>query len=150
MTRFTDALGREWSIDLTIGSARALKDGPMSIDLCRLNEGEPSLGRRLVTDAVLFADVLADLTAPARKQDGLTAEQFQAALDGPALIRASDAFWAEMNRFFLAWNPTMMRDVWVGMAAQTAATPSPTTPGPSLPAGPASAASAPTDSVRAN
>lgn len=113
MRTFKDTAGCEWSISLTFGSMRSLKQAAIgdkheSIDLLSpdvTTEGQP-LFVRLWHDDWLCLEVLHHLLGPQARTIGLTDQQLVDRFDGPVYEAAKAAFFAEWSDFFLGRGQT--------------------------------------------
>lgn len=99
MKTFTDSGGRVWTISLTIGSVKRVKD-LIKIDLLALDQGKPPLLTRLGLDVVLLCDVVFALIKPQADEQEVTDVQFGEALGGDVILAAQDAFYEELISFF--------------------------------------------------
>jgi len=99
MKTFTDTAGRTWSIRLTLGSALAVKEST-GADLLNPEAGDPPLLTRLGTDEMLLGEVLCALLADQFETHSVTAEDVRNSFDGPTLLAAHKAFYAELEDFF--------------------------------------------------
>lgn len=97
---FKDAAGREWSIRLTIGTALDVYD-ETGVDLLNpltANDGKLSAVESLIKSPALLSEVVYFCC----RERTTVKKIFFDHLDGEAFKRASDAFWDEYERFFLA------------------------------------------------
>jgi len=101
MKTFTDNTGRAWSITLNLGSAMAVKDA-VGVDLLQPEAGDPPLLTRLGTDEMLLGEVLCAMLAPQFETHRVTAEDLRNSFDGATLLAAQNAFYEELEGFFLA------------------------------------------------
>lgn len=109
MQTFKDSAGRTWQIPgITVAAIGQIRKN-CSITLCNLLDGNPPLVRRLDEDMPLMAAVVFELIGDQAKKVGVSLEQFQAALDGPAVAEMGRAFWQEVFDFFLACRPAHAR-----------------------------------------
>ena len=99
MKTFTDTAGRTWTIALTIDAAKRVK-GLLDVNLLELESGDPPLLTRLGTDVILLCDVIFALVKPQADANGVTDEQFGAALGGEAILAAQTALYEELVLFF--------------------------------------------------
>lgn len=116
MKSFTDTLGREWKIDLTIGAMKRVKD-ELGLDLLAPHEkpGESAderaksklfKGRRallvsvLNSDPSLLIDVICQIIAPQMEAKKVTGDDFAESLGGDAAYQAYRAFHDEWSDFF--------------------------------------------------
>jgi acetolactate synthase regulatory subunit len=91
MSKFKDSKEREWSIEITVSSARAVEKAT-SIDFLHLMSGDGSaLIQTLYMDWQKLFDVLAVLLANQMKAASLTIEELGEGFTGTALARAGDA-----------------------------------------------------------
>ena len=103
MRKFRDRNGREWSIDLTIGTvARVRKESGKRFDL--LNPSSVVDGEKLSTvldeDLATVYEVLWHIVEPQAVAAGITAEQFGEAMAADCIIAAQAALFAEWLDFF--------------------------------------------------
>jgi hypothetical protein len=97
MARFKDNAGREWTLAVTVGAIRRVRDR-LKVDL--LEAAETDLLSRLARDAVLLVDALWCLVEPEARQRGVTDEEFGRAMTGGALDGATDALVEALLDFF--------------------------------------------------
>lgn len=99
MHTFEDTEGRTWSLDLTYGSARRVKQ-LLGVDLLNPLDGEaPSLLNRLALELMLLCDVIYALIKPQADELGVSDEEWAAAMGGGAMLAAQDALYEEMAAF---------------------------------------------------
>jgi hypothetical protein len=96
---FTDSAGRNWTISLTIDSAKRVRD-LMGVNLLEPEAGEPPLLTRLGTDEILLCDVLYCMVKPQADSQNISSEQFGQALGGDVILAAHNAFYDEIIDFF--------------------------------------------------
>lgn len=101
MKTFTDAANRTWTIRLTLGTAKAVRD-TLGIDLLQPEAGEPPNLVRLGTDEILLGEVICALLIDQFEAHKLSAEQVRESFDGQTLQAAATAFWGELESFFLS------------------------------------------------
>jgi hypothetical protein len=65
-----------------------------------LDAGDPPLLTRLGTDVILLCDVIFALVKPQADANGVTDEEFGAALGGEAILAAQTALYEELVDFF--------------------------------------------------
>jgi len=99
MKEFRDSAGRTWPVQLTVGSAKRVRD-LLGVDLLAPEQGEPPLLTRLGTDEMLICDVLYCLVKPQADAKGVSDEQFGESLGGEAIARGMEALYAELVDFF--------------------------------------------------
>ncbi|MEN6385313.1 MAG: hypothetical protein ABFD79_08940 [Phycisphaerales bacterium] len=99
MKTFTDSAGRNWTISLTIDSAKRVRD-LLNINLLEPEAGDPPLLTRLGTDEILLCDVLYCMVKPQADSQNITSEQFGQALGGDVILAAHTAFYGEIIDFF--------------------------------------------------
>jgi len=112
MRQFKDKTGREWSLELTIGTVERLRKSsdfdlyepgqPITARPLAGHPGEtqPSLEERLSTDWSLFWEVLFLVLEPELQDAGIDAAQFGRLMNAAALVEAHAAFWQEWTDFF--------------------------------------------------
>jgi len=96
---FSDSASRQWTIQLTIDSAKRVRD-LMGVNLLEPEAGEPPLITRLGTDEILLCDVLYCLIKPQADALNISSEQFGQALGGEVILAAQNAFYDELVDFF--------------------------------------------------
>ncbi|OHB51763.1 MAG: hypothetical protein A2Y12_01375 [Planctomycetes bacterium GWF2_42_9] len=99
MKTFSDSASRQWTIQLTIDSAKRVRD-LMGVNLLEPEAGEPPLITRLGTDEILLCDVLYCLIKPQADALNISSEQFGQALGGEVILAAQNAFYDELVDFF--------------------------------------------------
>lgn len=97
MKTFKDKSGREWIIEITVGSMRRVKS-LLDIKLTDAISGD--LMQRLCSDEILMADLLYVLCKPQADIREVSDEQFGEGLAGSAFNGAVEAFWEELADFF--------------------------------------------------
>lgn len=99
MKTFTDTAGRTWTLSLTIDAAKRVK-GLLDVNLLELEAGDPPLLTKIGTDVILLCDVIFALVKPQADANGVTDEQFAAALGGETILAAQTALYEELVGFF--------------------------------------------------
>ena len=99
MREFKDNQDRTWPLQITIGSAKRVRD-LLGVDILAPEQGEPPLLVRLGTDEILLCDVLYCLIKPQADEKGVSDEAFGEALGGEAITQAVEALYAELVDFF--------------------------------------------------
>jgi len=99
MMNFTDATGDGWTLTITVGAAKRVRD-LLKVDLLQPLAGEPPLLTRLSTDLILLCDVLYVICQPQADERSLTDVQFAERLGGEALEQAHEAFLGGLVDFF--------------------------------------------------
>lgn len=115
MTIFKDSTGREWTIAITLGTARRVLDA-LGVDLLNpaaLSDGVP-LSQRLLYDDLFLSNVVAAIVSPQLTASGVDADAFADALGGAELAAIETAFWTEYKNFFAARGK-----VWAARAIET-------------------------------
>ena len=108
MRTFTDADGKEWGIELTVGPIKRVRDELQGVDLCDLGPTGPLM--RCATDFCLLVDILSVLLTPEIKRRNTDAESFAIALRGDALDKAAEALqWAVIDFFPQRQRETMTK-----------------------------------------
>ena len=97
MAQFKDNAGHEWTLSITVGAIRRVRNR-LQTDLLEAAEGD--LLARLARNAVLLVDVLWCLVEPEARGRDVTDEDFGRALVGGALDRATDALVEALLDFF--------------------------------------------------
>lgn len=103
MHNFRDALGRDWSLVVNVGTAKKVRT-LVKVDLFALYQSE---AQRVFADPCLLVDVLYVLCQEQCKQRGISDEQFGEGLLGDAIEHASSALLEEVADFF----PSSRREI---------------------------------------
>ncbi len=98
---FKDSTGREWSIRLTIGAALDVYD-ETGVDLLNPLAAAEGGGLSAVDSLIASPALLAEVVYFCCRARTTDKKNFLDHLDGAAFKRASDAFWGEYERFFVA------------------------------------------------
>lgn len=112
MSSFTDKMGREWNLDITVAAMRRAKS--QGIDL---SMPAKSLGDYFFDDCYL-CDALWAIVKPAASEVGLTQEQFELGLDGKTLATAREAIWEAMYEYFDIAKGEFLRSAIAGVAEE--------------------------------
>lgn len=97
MHSFTDALGRTWTVEITVATLKRIR-ALAGVDLLEAAGG--SLLDRLVSDPVLLADVIYACVKPQADERKMTDEDVGRALTGDAIDHATNALLAAFVAFF--------------------------------------------------
>lgn len=97
MHTFTDALGRSWSVEITVATLKRIR-AVAGVDLLEAAGG--TLLDRLVADPVLLGDVLYAVVKPQADDRKITDEDFGSSLAGDAIDSATTALLEEFVAFF--------------------------------------------------
>jgi hypothetical protein len=97
MKTFTDSAGRTWTLAVTVGVVKRVRD-LAGVDLIEAATGD--LWERLLEDPVLLVDTLYALVKPEADAGGVSDEEFGRALVGDALDGALAALEEELLAFF--------------------------------------------------
>lgn len=89
MNTFTDALNREWQIEITIGTARRVKNAE-GVDLISALTGTSIFD--LTSNPLKFCDVLFEILRPEAVKKNIDEQSFAEGLNGDAIESASKAF----------------------------------------------------------
>lgn len=106
MRIFTDSKKADWSLDLTIGSIRRVKQ-LTGVDLLDAKDGRVLV--ELAENPIQTVDVLYAIVQPQAQARGMNDEAFGESLDGDSLRAATDAFIEELVLFFLHYRPEIGR-----------------------------------------
>lgn len=116
MQIFTDTNRVDWSIELTVGSIKRVKQ-LTGVDLLDIQGGQ--LLTRLADDPVVMADVLYAVVQPQASARNISDEQFGASLDGTVIGAAIEKFTEELICFFLHYRPAIgqvLKTLWAKLA----------------------------------
>lgn len=105
-TKFTDAAGREWCADFTVGAIKRVKSRH-GIDLGRLAENEFAGYLQAAGDPVRLAEVLYCMCAA--QHPGVTEDDFLESMAGESLHAAAEAFQEAFLLFCPSHQRTAMR-----------------------------------------
>lgn len=101
MRTFTDAQGREWTIDLNIASVRALRERAARVESLKNVDLLDYAGVLLsVSDPFFAADLLFETVRDQAEERGVGADEFGASLRGKILFDAIAEWTAEYLDFF--------------------------------------------------
>lgn len=99
MRTFTDNAGRSWTVAITIGSAKRVRD-LAGVDLLDLQAGDPPLLARLGFDIALVCDVVYAVVQPQAEEREVSDREFGEALGGGAALAAQMALCEDLADFF--------------------------------------------------
>lgn len=99
MTSFKDAKDRDYTVDVTIGAFKRVKD-TLGIDLYEIETGDPPLATRLQTDIELLVNIVYVVCKPQADAHQVNDVEFGEALDGDAFLAARNAFLEALIDFF--------------------------------------------------
>lgn len=88
MAKFTDAIGREWKLRITMGDLKDLKEAGLNVSQV---SREPAALRDLANDFERFGQVLWVLCETQADELDVSPKQFATAFDGPTLFAAAGA-----------------------------------------------------------
>lgn len=100
MKTFRDALGREWEIELNIGTARRIRARVKENEALDVDFLDCAGVLTRLTDVFFAADLLYEVCRDEAQSRGVDAAAFGAALKGPFLFDAITALTAEYLDFF--------------------------------------------------
>lgn len=134
MAAFTDSTGREWRLDITLGTVLRVRE-LAGVDLLTIGEtdadGSPRF-LKLLTDLETIGRVCWAICAPVALQDGLTVDAWLDRLDGQAAAAAARAMQGALVLFFhraghaalaraIETAAAVVRRMWANVAAVDAA-----------------------------
>lgn len=105
MSTFTDAKDRQWTIAVTVGDIKRVRN-EAKIDL---GDPTPETMERLATDPVLLVDVLWSLCSVQAKERGVSDEEFGRALVGDPIDAATEALIEAVVDFFPGQRRSLLR-----------------------------------------
>lgn len=88
MRTFADNEGRQWAVDVNVGTVKRVR-GLIGVDLLGVLDG--TLTQRLMRDPVLLCDVVYAVCKPQADASGVSDEDFGRAMAGDAIAGATDA-----------------------------------------------------------
>lgn len=99
MAKFKDREGKEWSIDITIGHLKALRED-FGIDLrTALKPDDTTFAEKVLADLEQLGRVLWVFCGPQAEKAGLDEEAFAFRFDGETVERAATALWQALWDF---------------------------------------------------
>ena len=107
MNQFVDNTGAAWSLSITLGAARRVKN-KIGVDLLdpasksSVGGVELPVSQRLLYDDLFLTDVVCSLLEPQFKERGVDKDAFLDRIDGSTLKRIDAVFWEEYRAFFEA------------------------------------------------
>lgn len=100
MRTFQDSKGREWTVEITIATAKRLRD-LLDVDLIAAYSDEnDDLFQRLSVDPFLLCNVVYVVCKPQADAEGVSDEQFGEAMSGQPIENATEALLEELVVFF--------------------------------------------------
>lgn len=99
MSGFKDLKGRAWSVDLTLGEIRQIRD-ELDVDLLACLENDAAILRRLFSDVYLVGDCLVVACRRQCRDQGIEVDDFVRSLGGDCLESAHSAFVDALIDFF--------------------------------------------------
>ncbi len=99
MPTFKDRNGRPWTVDITVGGIKRVRD-LLKIDLYGLVDDKFAGYQKLLADPVSLVDVVFVLCEADAKAAGISDVQFGSALSGQTLSDMQDAFTEALIDFF--------------------------------------------------
>jgi hypothetical protein len=99
MKTFHDNAGRTWCISINVFAVKRVR-ALLSIDLYALIDEEMKGLAKLLGDPCSLVDVIFVLCSDEAGKLGITDEDFGRSMAGDAILRATDAFLAELVDFF--------------------------------------------------
>jgi len=95
MQTFTDIHGRTWTVNITIGTVKRVKQR-LGIDMLK----EVELFLKQIQDIITLCDVLYVVCQDEADKHGITDEQFGGSLAGSAILQAKEALMEAYMAFF--------------------------------------------------
>ncbi|MCA9072401.1 MAG: hypothetical protein KDA84_25930 [Planctomycetaceae bacterium] len=109
MRVFTDGKNREWELEITVDSARRIKE-QLEFDIVALKDGEALTN--LLNDPVKIVDTLWLLLEEQANEAGIDSSKFSRGFFGDALERATDALVSCMIDFFPGKRRAILQKMW--------------------------------------
>jgi len=106
MKVFKDNKGRPWTIDITVGTIKRVKD-LLGINL--IDAVSSDLLEKLKSDPVLLCDILYAICKPEADKQGITDIEFGEGLAGDAIEHATEALIEDLVNFFPSRQRTMLQ-----------------------------------------
>jgi hypothetical protein len=111
LATFTDQLGREWKLSLTVLDLKKLKT-EFALDLAEFAAAQSPAFARLSSDPVLLVDVLSCLLQEQLTKLGLDERQFVAGFVGEGIERATEALIEAIANFSKPQEGRVIRAIW--------------------------------------
>jgi len=103
MKTFKDSAGQEWTINITLGAARRVKE-ECGINLLALDEEVAEEGTSVLailgTDELLLGGVIAEILRPQFAERGTTAEEVIENFTPEVVLASTNAFFEALIHFF--------------------------------------------------
>lgn len=120
MSVFKDRVGRQWTIDLTVGAVKRVK-AALGLNLYELVDDDFKRFAALLSDPLTLVDVVWVLIADQAVKLGVTDEQFGESLAAESVQELADAFAAAYVDFFQDRSQAAVLQKVFAKAKQTAA-----------------------------
>lgn len=104
MASFIDTAGREWSLTLTVGKLRKLRE--VGVNLL-----SPNIQEQISNDMLLLVDIITALCRPQIEERGLSEELFLNSINGDVLMAAAAALMEAMADFFPSKREEMQKAI---------------------------------------
>lgn len=111
MSKFTDATGETWTIEISVHEIKQLRV-ELSVDLLKLMEDGGQMLKDLASDPILLVDVISVLLTEQITRRGLDERAFAGRLVGSGIANALDALIEAIANFFPPQRGAMIRRGW--------------------------------------
>lgn len=112
---FTDTEGRVWTVRVTYGDAKRVKQ-LLDLDILSLPDEGVEVIAKFLGNVLQFIDVVYVLVKPQADALGVSDEQFGQSMSGDSLRAAREAFYGALADF----SPAQLREVLLGIQEQGA------------------------------
>lgn len=109
MKTFVDNSGKTWTVSITVGTIKRVKD-LLGINLIQAITGD--LIEKLETDICLFVDILYVVCKDQAQANSISDEKFGTLLGGDSLEQATDCFLDELISFFPEAKRRLYQKAW--------------------------------------
>ena len=117
MQIFRDKNGKDWTIEITVGSVKAIKDA-LGVDLIEaISDKENNLIGRIYQDPAMLVNSLYVLCLDQANDAGISDTDFGHLFSGDSIESATEAFITELIAFFPKSRRELIRKIWLKVRA---------------------------------